>query len=53
MPSRGVDLRVLAPALVIMQADHDEIGVPLWLKQRRVEQVVAYRTDHAIVTAGR
>ncbi len=74
-----VDLRALAPALVIVQAGHDDIGVPLSLEQRRVEQAVAlihaeapharialltvftgrspsaaaYRTDHAIVTAGR
>ena len=73
-----LDLRVLAPALVIVQAGHDDIGVPLRLEQRRVEQAVAlihagaprarialltvfagrsrsaaaYRTDHAIVTAG-
>jgi lysophospholipase L1-like esterase len=74
-----VDLRGLAPALVIVQAGHDDIGVPLSLERRRVEQAVAlihaeapharialltvfagrspsagaYRTDHAIVTAGR
>ena len=36
-----VDLRVLAPALVIVQAGHDDIGVPLRLEQRRVEQAVA------------
>ncbi len=74
-----LDLRALAPALVIVQAGHDDIGVPLSLEQRRVEQAVAliraeasharialltvftgrspsaaaYRTDHAIVTAGR
>jgi len=48
-----LDLRAIGPALVIVQAGLDDIGVPLWLKQRRVEQVVAYRTDHAIVTAGR
>jgi lysophospholipase L1-like esterase len=74
-----VDLRALAPALVIVQAGHDDIGVPLSLERRRVEQAVAlihaeapharialltvfagrspsaaaYRTDHAIVTAGR
>lgn len=73
-----VDLRALAPALVIVQAGHNDIGVPLRLEQRRVEQAIAlihaeaprarialltvfagrsrsaaYRTDHAIVTAGR
>ena len=74
-----VDLRALGPALVIVQAGHDDIGVPARLEQRRVEQAVAliraeaprarialltvfagrspsaaaYRTDHAIVTAGR
>jgi lysophospholipase L1-like esterase len=87
-----LDLRALAPALVIVQAGHDDIGVPLRLEQQRVEQAVAlihaeaprarivlltvftghsgtaghsrtavghsgagaaYRTDHAIVTAGR
>ena len=81
-----LDLRVLAPALVIVQAGHDDIGVPPQLEQRRVDQAVAlihaeapharialltvfaarsataaarsrsaaaYRTDHAIVTAGR
>jgi lysophospholipase L1-like esterase len=73
------DLREIAPALVIVQAGHDDIGVPLRLEQRRVEQAVAliraeapkadialltvfagrfrspaaYRTDHAIVAAGR
>ena len=73
-----VGLRAFAPALVIVQAD-DDIGVPLSLEQRRVEQAVAliraeapharialltvfagrspsaaaYRTNHAIVTAGR
>ena len=81
-----LDLRALVPALVIVQAGHDDIGVPLRLERRRVEQAVAlihaeapharialltvfagrsrsaagpsgtaaaYRTDHAIVTAGR
>jgi lysophospholipase L1-like esterase len=74
-----VDLRALAPALVIVQAGHDDIGVSLRLERWRVEQAVAlihaevprarialltvfagrspsaaaYRTDHAIVTAGR
>jgi lysophospholipase L1-like esterase len=74
-----VDLRALGPALVIVQAGHDDIGVPPRLERRRVEQAVAliraeapralialltvfagrspsaaaYRTDHAIVTAGR
>ena len=36
-----LDLRALAPALVIVQAGHDDIGVPLRLEQRRVEQAVA------------
>ncbi len=81
-----LDLRALTPALVIVQAGHDDIVVPPGLEQRRVEQAVAlihaeaphaqialltvfaarsgtaagrsrsaaaYRTDHAIVTAGR
>lgn len=74
-----LDLRALAPALVIVQAGHDDIGVPLGLERRRVEQAVAmihteaphaqialltvfagrsrsaaaYRTDRAIVAAGR
>ena len=74
-----VGLRALAPALVIVQAGHDDIGTPPALEQQRVEQAVAviraeaphaqialltvfagrsrsaaaYRTDHAIVTAGR
>jgi lysophospholipase L1-like esterase len=81
-----LNLRALAPALVIVQAGHDDIGVRPGLEQRRVEQAVAlihaeapharialltvfaarsgtavgrsrsaaaYRTDHAIVTAGR
>jgi GDSL-like Lipase/Acylhydrolase family len=74
-----IDLRALAPALVIVQAGHDDIGVRLGLERWRVEQAVAlihaelpraqialltvfagrapsaaaYRTDHAIVTAGR
>ena len=36
-----IDLRTLAPALVIVQAGHDDIGVPLPLERRRVEQAVA------------
>jgi lysophospholipase L1-like esterase len=36
-----IDLRTLAPALVIVQAGHDDIGVPLSLEKRRVEQAVA------------
>ena len=36
-----LDLRALGPALVIVQAGHDDIGVPLRLEQRRVEQAVA------------
>ena len=80
-----LDLHALAPALVIVQAGHNDIGVPPQLEQQRVEQAVAliraeapharialltvftgrsriaagrvrsaaYRTDHAIVTAGR
>jgi lysophospholipase L1-like esterase len=35
------DLRTLAPALVIVQAGHDDIGVPSGLERRRVEQAVA------------
>ncbi len=36
-----VDLRALAPALVIVQAGHDDIGVPVQLEQRRVTQAIA------------
>jgi lysophospholipase L1-like esterase len=36
-----VDLRALDPALVIVQAGHDDIGVPIALEQRRVAQAVA------------
>jgi lysophospholipase L1-like esterase len=35
------DLRALAPALVIVQAGHDDIGVPVRLEQRRVTQAIA------------
>jgi lysophospholipase L1-like esterase len=36
-----LDLRALTPALVIVQAGHDDIGVPLRLEQRRVQQAIA------------
>ena len=36
-----IGLRTLAPALVIVQAGHDDIGVPPRLEQRRVERAVA------------
>jgi lysophospholipase L1-like esterase len=36
-----IDLRKLAPALVIVQAGHDDIGVPVRIEERRVRQVVA------------
>jgi lysophospholipase L1-like esterase len=36
-----IDLRALAPSLVIVQAGHDDIGVPTRLEQRRVAQAVA------------
>jgi lysophospholipase L1-like esterase len=36
-----LNLRALAPALVIVQAGYDDIGVPPGLEQRRVEQAVA------------
>jgi lysophospholipase L1-like esterase len=36
-----IDLRALGPALVIVQAGHDDIGAPSRLEQRRVEQAVA------------
>jgi len=36
-----IDLRALAPALVIVQAGHDDIGVAPRLEQRKVEQVIA------------
>jgi lysophospholipase L1-like esterase len=35
------DLRALAPALVIVQAGHDDIGVPPGTERRRVEQTIA------------
>jgi acyl-CoA synthetase (AMP-forming)/AMP-acid ligase II len=36
-----VDLRSFRPSLVIVQAGHDDIGVPPALERRRVEQAVA------------
>jgi lysophospholipase L1-like esterase len=36
-----VDLRALAPALVIVQAGHDDIGTPPALEQQKVAQAVA------------
>jgi lysophospholipase L1-like esterase len=74
-----IDLRGLDPALVVVQAGHDDIGVPAQVEERRVRQVItiiraeaphakialitvytthsptsaAYRTDRAIVTAGK
>jgi lysophospholipase L1-like esterase len=36
-----IGLRVLTPALVIVQAGHDDIGVPPQLEQQRVAQVIA------------
>jgi lysophospholipase L1-like esterase len=36
-----VDLRALDPELVIVQAGHDDIGVPVSLERRRVAQAVA------------
>jgi len=36
-----LDLRSLDPALVIVQAGHDDIGVPARLERQRVAQVVA------------
>ena len=36
-----VGLRVLNPSLVIVQAGHDDIGVPPGLERRRVERAVA------------
>jgi lysophospholipase L1-like esterase len=36
-----IGLRALAPALVIVQAGHDDIGVPPQLEQQRVAQVIA------------
>jgi lysophospholipase L1-like esterase len=74
-----IGLRKLGPALVIVQAGRDDIGVPPALEEERVMQTVAlihaaapqarialltvfathgwtaaaYRTDRAIVTAGR
>jgi lysophospholipase L1-like esterase len=35
------DLRALAPALVIVQAGHDDIGVSPGLERRRVQQAIA------------
>jgi acyl-CoA thioesterase I len=37
----AVDLRSLDPALVIVQAGHDDIGVPARLERRRVAQTVS------------
>ena len=36
-----VDLGALAPALVIVQAGHDDIGAPVGLEQQKVGQAVA------------
>jgi len=36
-----VDLRALAPALVIVQAGHDDIGLPAALERRRVADAIA------------
>ena len=36
-----IGLRALAPALVIVQAGHDDIGVPPQLERQRVAQVIA------------
>ncbi|HEX8009316.1 MAG TPA: SGNH/GDSL hydrolase family protein [Trebonia sp.] len=36
------DLRALRPALVIVQAGHDDIGVPLWAERRQVAQAIAF-----------
>lgn len=36
-----VDLRKLNPALVIVQAGHNDMGVPAALEQQRVKQVIA------------
>ena len=38
----GEDLRALAPALVVVQAGHDDIGVPLRAERRQVEQAIAF-----------
>jgi acyl-CoA thioesterase I len=35
------DLRAMAPALVIVQAGHDDIGVPPGTERRQVEQAIA------------
>jgi acyl-CoA thioesterase I len=36
-----IGLRALAPSLVIIQAGHDDIGVPVRAEQRRVRQAIA------------
>jgi acyl-CoA thioesterase I len=36
------DLRALAPSLVIVQAGHDDIGVPLRVERRQVERAIAF-----------
>jgi len=36
-----IGLRALSPALVIVQAGHDDVGVPPGLERRRAEQAVA------------
>jgi acyl-CoA thioesterase I len=38
----GEDLPAVSPALVIVQAGHDDIGVPLKAERRRVEQAIAF-----------
>lgn len=38
---QGEDLRALAPGLVIVQAGHDDDGVPASLERRQVTQVIA------------
>ena len=42
-----IGLRALAPALVIVQAGHDDIGVPPQLERQRVAQVIALIRDEA------
>jgi lysophospholipase L1-like esterase len=37
----GIGLRALAPSLVIIQAGHDDIGVPVRVEQHRVRQAIA------------
>jgi lysophospholipase L1-like esterase len=38
---RRIELRALSPGLVIVQAGHDDIGIPAQLEEQRVERAIA------------